>query len=72
MTPTKDFQLKDVWTENRIWVHERRETEVIRQCDLLAARLTERPSTGWVMEVSAFQYPPSLEDVLLKELKKEH
>jgi hypothetical protein len=64
--------LKDVWTESRIWVYERRATQVLQQWDLLAARLMERPSTGWVMEVGAFQYPPSLKDVLLKELKKEH
>ena len=70
--PDEGFQVKDVWTENRIWVHERRATEVIRQWDLLAARLMERPSTDWVMEVGAFQYPPPLKDVLLKELKKEH
>ena len=66
------FRLKDVWTDSRIWVHERGATEIIRQWDVLAARLMERPSTGWVMEVGAVQYPPSLKDVLLKELKREH
>jgi hypothetical protein len=66
------FRLKDVWTESRMWVHERRATQFFQQWDLLAARLMERPSTGWVMEVGAFQYPPSLKQVLLKELKKEH
>src|SRR5688500_7893588 len=66
------FRLKDVWTESRMWVHERRATEVIRQWDLLAARLMKPPLSDWVMEVGAFQYPPTLKDVLIKELKKEY
>jgi len=66
------FRLKDLWTNNRIWVHERLATHTLQQWDLLAARLMECPSPGWVMEAGAFQYPPSLKDVLLKELKKEH
>jgi hypothetical protein len=66
------LRLKDLWTDSRFWVHERSATHTIQQWDLLTARLMERSSPGWVMEVGVFQYPPSLKDGLLKALKREH
>jgi len=64
------FTLRNLTTDERLWVRERLGTHGIVRWDFIAARLMPRPDTTWVMETGLFQYPPRVAETMLPQWEK--
>ena len=64
------FQLKDLWTGRSYWVRERAATHCCVQWDLIATRLMDEGEDEWMIDASAFSYPPQAKPSLLKALQE--
>jgi hypothetical protein len=70
--PDEGFTLKDLWTDHEIVVRERLATRQLVRWDLIGARVVEGPRGDLVFEAVPYAYPPSLKEMLLKELRRAH
>jgi len=64
------FTLRDLTTNERLWVQERLGTQGLARWDLIVARLMPRPDTTWGMEVGLFQFPPRVAETLLPQWER--
>jgi len=70
--PEEGLHLVDLWTDERVWVRERRATHQIVLWDLLAARVVQDGNRAQVFDGGLYLYPPGAREAILKDLRRAH
>ncbi len=72
VTPEQGLHLVDLWTDERLWVRERKATRQLVRWDLLAARIVPEAEGTLVIEGGLYLYPVEARGAMLKELRRAH
>lgn len=70
--PEEGLHLVDLWTDERVWVRERRATLQVVRWDLLAARVVPGVEGVQVLDGGLYLYPTEAREAILKELRRAH
>ncbi len=72
VTPEEGLELVDLWTNERVWVRERRATRQLVRWDLIAARVMPEPEGDRVIDGAPYLYPAIEREKILKDLRRAH
>ncbi len=72
VTPEQGLHLVDLWTDERLWVRERKATHQLVRWDLLAVRVVPGTESDLVLDGAPYLYPVGARTEMLKELRRAH
>ncbi len=72
VTPEQGLHLSDLWSDERLWVRERKATHQLVRWDLLAARVVPGTGSELVLDGAPYLYPAGARAEMLKELRRAH
>jgi len=72
VTPEQGLHLVDLWSDERLWVRERKATHQLVRWDLLAARVVPGTGGDLILDGAPYLYPAGARAEMLRELRRAH